>query len=74
MATEYIHELGDSLSTGASSDGPHVKVIAPEKYKVFGSETYKTISVEIDGKQDSLTFMDDTEAHSLWTNAKSNAS
>ena len=48
MATEYIHELGDSLSTGASSDGPHVKVIAPEKYKVPGSDTYKTISVEID--------------------------
>lgn len=50
MATEYIHELGDSLSTGASSDGPHVKVIAPEKYKVPGSETYKTISVEINSK------------------------
>jgi hypothetical protein len=51
MATEYIHELGDSLSTGASSDGPHVKVIAPEKYKESGSETYKTISVEINSKQ-----------------------
>lgn len=50
MATEYIHELGDSLSTGASSEGPHVKVIAPEKYKEFGSETYKTISVEINSK------------------------
>lgn len=50
MATEYIHELGDSLSTGASSAGPHVKVIAPEKYKESGSETYKTISVEIDSK------------------------
>lgn len=50
MATEYIHELGDSLSTGALSDGPHVKVIAPEKYKEFGSETYKTISVEINSK------------------------
>lgn len=50
MAIEYIHELGDSLSTGASSDGPHVKVIAPEKYKESGSDTYKTISVEINSK------------------------
>lgn len=74
MSTEYIHELGDSLSTSGSNAGPHVKVIAPEKYKVSGSETYKTISVEMDGKQDALSFMGDTEVHSLWTKAKANAS
>ena len=48
MSTEYIHELGDCLSTSGSNAGPHVKVIAPEKYKESGSDTYKTISTEIE--------------------------